>query len=443
MSEEEEKVDDDIMKSGDVIIIMDRSRKCQHITLGSKMKQRINRTNDINLSIFENKPYGSVFELKGNELTQIPSSQWQTLQEQTNLDSQHDENKDNSSLFHQTNNQQLTQNEILKMKSDTSNFNEDVLINKIAESSKTFHLKTEFSKEKYLKSKKAKHTSKFITLKANSSNITEMYFHRKPEKTMGIRMDTLSQLLSLANIHHNQYVLCVESCTGLIVGSIAERMNGFGKIFNVYCEKNPIMEIANKMFNLTDKEREIINNVNIGLFNDKLWINDTEESDKKLKEIIDSNSKLAKFKDTRPSLYDIKQWVKMEKCDSLVICCKYHPLTLMKHLYKYLDYGCPFVVWCEFIQPLTEIKQWFLGDDGVEAIGLQVHENWFREHQVLPQRTHPMVNMHHLGGYILSGIKVRVRPSRMQSDDGDDGDGDNDGYDDSPSLKKRKLSVID
>eukprot|EP01083_Nonionella_stella_P015665 43836_1 len=411
---------DQRMKLGDCVILMDRSRRYQHVTIGSKMIQRINRVQNIDLSILTDKPYGSVFELKGNELIQTSPSNWRSLREETNLDHKHDEIRDNSSLFHSTSNQQLTQDEILQMKSDKTNFNEDAFLHKIAESSKTFHLKTEFSKEKYLKSKKAKHSAKLITLKANSSNITEMYFHRKPDKTMGLRIDTMSQILSLANIHHNQYVLCVESCTGLVVGSIAERMNGRGRIFNVYCARNPVLEIANKMFDLSDQEREIICNVNIGLFNDPLWLNDCGENDVKLKEMVDSNSKVAKFKDSRPSLYDVKQWIKFEKCDSLILCCKYHPLTLFRHLYKYLDFGCPFVVWSEYIQPLAEIKQWFFNggdedskEEDVEAVGLKVYENWFREQQVLPQRTHPMVSMQHLGGYILSGIKVRTKPSKM------------------------------
>ena len=89
----------------------------------------------------------------------------------------------------------MTQDEIIAMKADKSNLSESGLISKIAESSKTFHLKTEFSKEKYLKSKKAKHLSKVLTLKSNASNLCEMYFIRKPTQTMGLRIDTMSQIL--------------------------------------------------------------------------------------------------------------------------------------------------------------------------------------------------------------------------------------------------------
>eukprot|EP00483_Globobulimina_turgida_P010011 UN10030 len=206
------------------------------------------------------------------------------------------------------------------------------------------------------------------------------------------------------------------------------------------------MDIANNMFYNVNKDNEIIYNVNIGVFNDPLWINDNEENDEKLKQIIDSNSKLSKCKESRPSLYDIKQWIKFEKSDCLILCSKYYPVILFKHLYEYLDYGCPFVVWCEYIQPLIQIKQWFMRENmnEIEAVGLRIHENWFREQQVLPQRTHPMVNMQHLGGYILSGIKVRPRPSIIniisQNNDIKDDSLSESESDHEHSLKRRKLS---
>ena len=429
---------EDIIQSGDCVIIIDQSRKSQPITIGSKYEQRFHRKKDLDFSVLIGNRYGSVFELKSNELIKRPASEWCSFQNETSLDSEHKEVRDNSNINRNTKNQQLTEEQILKLKSD-ADVSKHSLISQIAQSSKTFHLKTEFSKEKYLKQKKTKHKMvKLLTLKANAASLTEMYFHRKPDKTMSIRMDTVSQIMSLANVHHSQYVLVVESCTGLMIGSIAERMDGTGKIFNIYCGKHPSIEIGNNLFHRVRMQN--VNNVNIGLFNDKLWREDNEENDAKLKEMVDTNVKLSKYKDMRPNLYQIKQWIKFEKCDSLIICSQHHPLTLLRHLYQYLDFGCPFIIYSEFIQPLTEIKdKFFVEAEENEAVSLRIHENWFREHQVLPHRTHPHVNMNQAGGYILSGIKVRMRPSRLnvKQDNVDDADGDIVDHD-NPS-KKRKV----
>jgi len=46
-----------------------------------------------------------------------------------------------------------------------------------------------------------------------------------------------------------------------------------------------------------------------------------------------------------------------------------------------------------------------LGRD-LPPVQLMVFDNWLREYQVLPNRTHPHVNMAATGGYLLAGIKV-------------------------------------
>lgn len=42
------------------------------------------------------------------------------------------------------------------------------------------------------------------------------------------------------------------------------------------------------------------------------------------------------------------------------------------------------------------------------AVQLVLCDNWLREYQVLPNRTHPLVNMSGTGGYLLSGVKVEA-----------------------------------
>ena len=43
-----------------------------------------------------------------------------------------------------------------------------------------------------------------------------------------------------------------------------------------------------------------------------------------------------------------------------------------------------------------------------QAVALQLHESWFREYQVLPSRTHPHMTTSATGGYVLSGMKVKL-----------------------------------
>lgn len=41
-----------------------------------------------------------------------------------------------------------------------------------------------------------------------------------------LRYDTLAQMLSLGNIHANSKVLVFETCAGLVLGAVMERMGG-------------------------------------------------------------------------------------------------------------------------------------------------------------------------------------------------------------------------
>ena len=40
------------------------------------------------------------------------------------------------------------------------------------------------------------------------------------------------------------------------------------------------------------------------------------------------------------------------------------------------------------------------------AVNVNLSETWLRSYQVLPERTHPTVNMSGGGGYLLTGIMV-------------------------------------
>uniref|UniRef100_A0A0B7AXE2 tRNA (adenine(58)-N(1))-methyltransferase non-catalytic subunit TRM6 n=1 Tax=Arion vulgaris TaxID=1028688 RepID=A0A0B7AXE2_9EUPU len=76
-------------------------------------------------------------------------------------------------------------------------------------------------------------------------------------------------------------------------------------------------------------------------------------------------------------------------------------------LLEFLHPSRPVVVYCQFVEPLvecyTEIKKRGIG------IQLRLSETWFREYQVLPQRTHPMMNMSGTGGYLLTFITVQAK----------------------------------
>ena len=174
--------------------------------------------------------------------------------------------------------QKLTQEDILSMrdtvvtsksninrsdndnKGDNSNNNNNnnnnkhatALIDALAANNESFSSKTVFAQEKYINKKKKKHlTMKFILYECNALNITQFYFIKNRTKTLGMRVDTMSQILTLSNVHSGQQIVCVESLTGLLVGALASKMGGYGRILNGYSTLHPNVTIANEMYNMT------------------------------------------------------------------------------------------------------------------------------------------------------------------------------------------------
>jgi tRNA (adenine-N(1)-)-methyltransferase non-catalytic subunit len=47
-----------------------------------------------------------------------------------------------------------------------------------------------------------------------------------------MRMDTIGQILTYSNIAAKRNVMVLESCKGLLLAAIVERMSGYGKIVN-------------------------------------------------------------------------------------------------------------------------------------------------------------------------------------------------------------------
>lgn len=74
----------------------------------------------------------------------------------------------------------------------------------------------------------------FTPVRPTINTIVDYFFSKNPDKIKHLRVDTLSQLLCLANVHANNKMLVVDDTQGLIVASVLERMGGHGQIVAVH-----------------------------------------------------------------------------------------------------------------------------------------------------------------------------------------------------------------
>lgn len=91
---------------------------------------------------------------------------------------------------------------------------------------KAFELKTEYSKDKYLKRKQAKYLQLFTPLEPTVHQIAQFNFDRQASKTRELRPDTLANMLAMANVRPGSRLLVVEDLGGMVVAAAVERMGG-------------------------------------------------------------------------------------------------------------------------------------------------------------------------------------------------------------------------
>ena len=94
-----------------------------------------------------------------------------------------------------------------------------------------------------------------------------------------------------------------------------------------------------------------------------------------------------------------------QKCDGLIIVCKQHPAHLLMFLSKFVRLSGQFTVYSPYKEPLLD--SYMTVKESGQAINVNLSETWLRHYQVLPERTHPFVNMSGGGGYLLTGIFVQ------------------------------------
>ena len=173
--------------------------------------------------------YGSRFVIRGGSLELFDPTKLEVKVEEHLTG---DATNDNRDLLDAASNQKFTSGEIEELKE--SELAGEQLISEIVSGSSTFSNKSEFSQLKYISRKKAKHLPVIYIYRPSLRHLAPMHYHLRPEKIGFLRLDTISQLLSLANVRYGSRLLVVDNFGGLIIGGVLERMGGGGNIVELF-----------------------------------------------------------------------------------------------------------------------------------------------------------------------------------------------------------------
>lgn len=389
------------------------------------------------------KPYSTTFKMvskngaKGKRMSTLePCTDKSYLTE--NIIASKGSGIDNRNITDDGSSQSLTPDEIQKLREECSSSTE--IVSQIVENSKTFSSKTEYSQEKYLKKKEKKYFE-FVQIKRpNIRFIADIMYRQSADKIHGMRMDQLSQLVSYSGVCGvGNYLLYESGTNGLLPATLLNSIgcNTEAKLVHMHPGNVPQKQA---LLALNLKQEQLDRCVSVNLYSvlrqyyqgsgpmesvtipesgkhkldpDDVGANETPPT-KLLKLEDDDTNGNSSVRATKPAGANKEQWVidneracaiLKDQVDGLIICSKEHPSTIVKFLLPFLRSSRPIVIYNTSREILADLYVEMKSTYSVT--NLKITSNWMRSYQILPNRTHPEINMSGNSGFLLAGYTVR------------------------------------
>ncbi|WVQ85808.1 hypothetical protein IAT38_007976 [Cryptococcus sp. DSM 104549] len=275
-----------------------------------------------------------------------------------------------------------------------------------------FGLKTEFSKEKWRRRKEKKFFQTVLPLAPSIPNILAHYSTRNPIGILNLREDTLSQLLTIANVRPGGRYLVVDDTGGLVTAAVLERMGSEGRLMLFTDSDSPPAWGILQTMNFSERELAVVKYLN--------WMEADEDYKRPAPPSVSEDGaagnpqkvamKLRKHNAMVTELNNTRNELHRGNWDGLILATTLSPISVISRLTPYLLGSSPIVAYSPQIQVLAELLNWSKKDPNY--LNDTLSESWQRTYQVLPGRTHPMMTTSATGGYLWSAI--RVHPSKFQ-----------------------------
>jgi len=435
-AEAEGTADTDTVQLNDTVILVASDGRRVFAKASPKESQRFGKMRPA-LGNLVGQWYGTVFEITKKALLPLGPSEGMTANERASasLEAELSGAADNRDIVDTNSSQQLSAEDIEGMREEGASGKD--IIQSLIEHSETWKHKTSFSQQKWLRRKEQKYAPRLRVLRCEGASVCESYYMKFPERVCNLRPDALAQILAYGNVFAGAQILCMDSCMGVVAASIVERLGGYGRCLNAFAESNPNLDAVNK-FNFSPRMLSSLVSFHTSEFGklatpelpDADLDHSSEAVERKIRDSLATMPDLTKQKlqslkteedkqaflaarekrirraCAKPQPGVIRNWIRAQS-DSLIIATAYHPKTVFFELVQWLKPACPFVVFSEYIEPLTEVFR-AIQERGI-GCKLQLSNSWLRPFQVLPGRTHPVMQMSACSGYILTGIKVLPR----------------------------------
>ncbi|CAG2161485.1 unnamed protein product [Oppiella nova] len=319
--------------------------------------------------------------------------------------------KDNRFIIDDGKSQKLSKDDIEVLKSELSS---SEVIENLVKNCSTFEQKTSFAQQKYLKKKQKKYSNLVTILRPNVRLLAEMYFSRGPQKIDYLRIDSLSQMLSLCNVMSGRRYIVLDTNLGILTAAVVERLGSSGTVIQVYTDPGPVSTYRQSVDAL-NLPKETIANMLFGLQINEIYrlsqsnslpeMSDQscgQQSGDKSEKTVESEKLIRRAIRHKEALKALEILAQKDMDGLLLLSKTYDPLNIVLLLLDFLADSRPFAIFSPYMEPLShcysELKK--------KAVFLRLTETWLRKYQVLSDRSRPDMSMSPSSGYLLTGIKV-------------------------------------
>jgi len=372
------------------------------------------------------------------------------------------EDRDNRDIYDaKAANQGLAQEHVMALRE--SGASGSAVVRSLVENSATYHQKTVFSQEKYVRRLASRHVPRFIMCAANARTVAEALFQKNPptllfDRLHGMRwFDTLPQMLACANVHASARVLCLDGTGGLLTLATAERIvdgccvhvvtrakdanSGFRVAQVDFLNLDRVVAARRVVYAsmpdlastlpgapprpvaaavVADAEddddgetaAEAIASTPEPAAEGDVVVEEDEGEDagetdaKRPKLVVESREARMLLRMARIEAKDgALRYIAEHGADGLLVASAHDCWEALDALLPYLGSGMPFAVHSPSVEPLMQCRARLQG----RAMAVVVTESFSRELQVLPMRTHPLVSSSASGGFVLRGMKLAQR----------------------------------
>ncbi|EFO19417.2 eukaryotic initiation factor 3 [Loa loa] len=337
--------------------------------------------------------------------------------------------------------QKVTQDEIIKMK-DTG-VPAEQLIARLVDGSASFSERTIYSQNKYINKKAKKHSDHVYLLKPTLRLIAESYYKKDPERVAHLRIDLLSHLLALSGIHYGSRCVVFEQCLGLLTSAVLTRLGGSGACIHLHrgdiAQAIPCVDsmdfdkaissaflplcISNLLEESMEETEELMNQKQgaiIGM--DEAGSLSKKDDEAERQQEKEDNGSTAHGDDGEREASTVvdsslerrterqrlrrQAWELMRngEIEILFIASKnINPVEILERTWSSLRLSSTIVIYCPIAEPLYSAYHWLKAR---HAVQVHIVDAFYRSHQVIQDRSHPIMQQFITGGIILSAVKV-------------------------------------